>query len=52
MARGGFPAEPRDPDREVVHDAGRASMVERDEHLGVAKADYAAGLTTEKPNIF
>jgi hypothetical protein len=36
--------ESGDPDCKVVHDAGSASIVERDEHLGVTEADYAAGL--------
>ena len=40
----GFPAETRYPDREVIDDAGRASMVERDQHLGVAEANDSAWL--------
>jgi hypothetical protein len=44
IARGGFPAESRNPDGKVVDDVRGASMVERDEHLGVAEADYAARL--------
>src|SRR5262249_6145871 len=43
-ARSGFPAETRYPDREVIDDAGRTAMIERDQHLGVAEANYSAGL--------
>jgi hypothetical protein len=44
IARGGVPAEPGDSNGEVIHGAGRASMVERDEHVGIAEAYYAARL--------
>src|SRR5215471_15558312 len=44
IVRRGFPAETGYSDREVIHNAGRASVVERDQHLGVAEANDSARL--------
>src|SRR5579871_1539541 len=42
IARGRFPAETGYPDREVVNNSGWASMVEGDQHLGIAEANNSA----------
>src|SRR5712671_790508 len=44
IARSGFPVETGYSDREVIHDAGRASAVHGDQHLGVDEANDSAGL--------
>ena len=44
IAYSGFLAETGYPDRKVIHNSGRASMVQRDQHLGVTKANDFARL--------